>query len=101
MNIKLCAAVPLLVFIVPLPAAADVYDNAPAEYGQSLTQRRILERNLRISRNRQNAQRGVDRGTAQENARRTCANRAAFARQHGADDPRLLRLNALCVQAGY
>lgn len=87
--------VPLLVLASAPAQAQDVYENAITNHAEVVTQGKILDRNLQIARNRQNARNGVTPAQAQ-----ACANKERFRREHGAEEPRVQRLYALCRQRG-
>lgn len=99
MNVRYLAAIPLFALMGTPAAAQDVYENAIADHARVHTDTVILRRNLDQARNRQNARRGAGASYARKAA--ICADRPRFRRQHGADHPKVLQLDALCARDGF
>lgn len=91
-----------IVAALALPTASAISQDGtymnPADVGRGLVMPSAIEADAR----RRGAARKFDRKSSSEaSARRNCADLPMFRRRLGNDDPRLVKMGALCRELGY
>lgn len=93
------ASAAAVAFVTPPAVAQDVYENAVADHGQQVLHNSIARHNLEYAQNRQKARRAAPNPTPRK--AEICAERPRYAREYGANHPKLRQLNAMCARDGY